>query len=167
MAVLVVQALKKSGSPARAVFPLFLIIFSLMYLFSRFSDRQQARYLYALYFCLPVLLAAPFLMLTRLGIPYDKKVTGDRTLFYNIQGPVFPDVLDGTYVQHVQFRLPTSAVVERDLHDGPNTIELEISGAEARLEPRLVTMRFRYRCRFDFAALRTISAVLENVKLSE
>lgn len=443
MAVLLVLALKKSGSSAQAVFPLFLIVFSMIYLFSRFSDKQQVRYLFALYFCLPVFLVAPFLwiktrlkyvlsfgliaglffadsrpahsafyesvkyrhrvyqemiadmagtgvrywrgeywtaylltavskekiiidsfstnrylpyrllyynqqdkdhyilnteegragnleqMLTRLGIPFDKKVTGDCALLYNIDGPVFPDVLDetvpslipdlhldqiksqdgylqltfinrqnqdpssfrlhvdipgyssrtrvfsgraekiplripypsegpftisyfldykslkiassahllphvpsareaqprketivflrgispvihfagkdvrycdqeaafevnappgkkaklrlvlnslflfsglnwyGTYVQQVQIRFPGGAVIERDLHDGSNTIELEISGAEAQPGSRLITMRFRYRFWFDFADLRTLSAVLENVELIE
>lgn len=443
MAVLFVQALKKSGSSAQAVFPLFLIVFFMMYFFSRFSDKQQARYLFALYFCLPVFLAAPFLwiktrlkyvlclgliaglffadsrpahsafyesvkyrhrvyqemiadmagtgvrywqgeywtaylltavskekiiidsfstnrylpyrllyynqqdkdhyilsteegragnleqMLTRLGIPFDKKVTGGCTLLYHIDGAVFPDVLDetapslipdlnldqiksqdgylqltfinrqnqdsssfrlhvdipgyssrtrvfsgkaekiplripapfgrpftlrhsldyksleiassvhvlpyfpsggepqprkeivvflrgispvihftgkdvrycdqeaalevnaprgkkaklrlvlnspfqfsglnwyGNYVQQVQIRLSTGAVIERDLRDGPNTIELEIRGGEAQPGPRLVTMRFRYRCRFDFANLRTLSAVLKNVEIIE
>lgn len=441
MAVLFVLALKKMGSSAQAVFPLFLIVFSVMYLFSRFSDKPTVRYLFLLYFCLPVFLAAPFLwiktrlkfvlflgliaglffadgrpahatfyesvkyrhrlyqemianmtetgvrywqgeywtaylltavskekiiidsfstnrylpyrllyydqqdkdhyilnteggragnlerMLTRLGIPFDKKVTGDCTLLYNIDGPVFPDVLDetvpsqipdlsldqvkrqngylqltfinrqnqepssfrlnvdipgyssrtrvfsgtdekiplripypaegpftisyfldykslkiassarvlpyvpsggeprprkevvvflrgispvihsagkdvrycdqevvfevnapprkkaklrlvlnspfqfsgltwyGSYVQHVQISFPGGAVIERDLQDGPNTIDLEISGAETR--PKLVTMRFRHRCVFDFADLRTLSAVLENVELIE
>jgi hypothetical protein len=443
MAVLFVLALKKRGSPAQAVFPLFLIVFSVIYIFSRFSDKPTIRYLFLLYFCLPVFLAAPFLwiknrlkfvlslsliaglffadgrtayatfyesvkyrhrlyqemtaniaetgvrywqgeywtaylltaigqekiiidsfstnrylpyrllyynqqhkdhyilnteggragnleqMLTRLGIPFDKKVTGDCTLLYNIDGPVFPDVLDemvpsqipdlsldqikrqngylqlafinrhnqepssfrlnvevpgyssrtrvfsgtdekiplripypaegpftiryfldykslkiassarvlpyvpsggelpprteavvfwrgispvihsagkdvrycdqeavfevnappgktaklslvlnspfqfsgltwyGNYVQHVQILLPAGAVVERDLHDGPNTIELEIRGAEVPPGPRLITMRFRYRCVFDFADLRTLSAVLENVEVIE
>jgi hypothetical protein len=443
MAVLFVLALKKRGSSAQAVFPLFLIVFSMIYVFSRFSDKPTVRYLFLLYFCLPVFLAAPFLwiktrlkfvlslgliaglffvdgwpgqatfyesvkyrhrlyqemvatitetgvrywqgeywtaylltaiskekiiidsfstnrylpyrllyysqqdkdhyilnteggragnleqMLTRLGVPFDKKVTGDCTLLYHIDGPVFPDVLDetvpsqipdlsldqaksqngylqlafinrqnqepssfrlnvdipgyssrtrvflgtdgkiplripypaegpftvryfldykslkiassarvlpygpsggepplrtetvvflrgispvihsagkdvryfdqeavfevnvpsgkkaklrlvlnspfqfsgltwyGNYVQHVQIRPPAGAVIERDLHDGSNTIELEISGAGAQSRPKLVTLRFRYRCVFDFADLRTLSAVMENVELIE
>jgi hypothetical protein len=73
----------------------------------------------------------------------------------------------GNYIQQVQIRFPGGAVIERDLHDGPNTIELEISGAEAQPGPRRVTMRFRYRFWFDFADLRTLSAVLENVELIE
>jgi hypothetical protein len=73
----------------------------------------------------------------------------------------------GNYVQQVRIRFPAGPVIERDLHDGPNTIELEISGAEAQPGPRLVTMKFRYRCSFDFADLRILSAVLKNVEIIE
>jgi len=443
-AILLVQAFKKRGAPAQALYPLFLVVFFAIYLLSRFSDKGTARYMFLLYFSLPVFLAAPFLwlktgwkyllcliliaglsyadgrtaytstlesvtyrqdlyrelvsvitktgiknwqgeywtaylltaigkerflidsfstnrylpyrlgyydrqgkghyilnteggraanleqMLIRLGIPFDKKISGDCTLLYNIDGPVFPEVLDeiipseipdlevgqiraqngylelvfinhqtqepsefrleveipgysartrvfagtsekiplripyppgaeslaikysldykslkipssvrslsftpsgggfqqrkeplvflrgvspiihlagkdvrycdkeavlevnapagkkmrlrlilnspfqfsdvswyGNYIQGVQIHLSSGRVFDRDLEEGSNALDFEIENAAVASRPIVVTLKFRYQCLFDFAALRKMSAILESAQLIE
>lgn len=48
----------------QSMFSIFFLIFFLIYLFSGFSNILVARYLYPLYFCLPVLLASSFIFIT-------------------------------------------------------------------------------------------------------
>ncbi len=57
-------SIRKRTLLPQSMFSIFFIIFFLIYLFSGFSNILVARYLYPLYFCLPVLLVSPFLFIS-------------------------------------------------------------------------------------------------------
>jgi hypothetical protein len=54
LGMLIIRACRKRERLCQAHWALFLILFGLMYALSRFSDRPVGRYLWPLYFCLPV-----------------------------------------------------------------------------------------------------------------
>jgi hypothetical protein len=54
-------SIRKRELLPQSMYSIFFIIFFMMYLFSGFSNIPVNRYLYPLYFCLPVLLVSPFL----------------------------------------------------------------------------------------------------------
>jgi len=60
---LIYFSLKEKKLQPRSIFSLFFILFYLMYLFSRFSYSPVDRYLFPLYFCIPVLLLSVFLFI--------------------------------------------------------------------------------------------------------
>jgi len=61
--LLVYLSFRKKRLLPQTIYSLFFIIFYLMYLSSGFSNISVVRYLYPLYFCVPVLLIAVFLFL--------------------------------------------------------------------------------------------------------
>ena len=63
VAALIVLTARSKCRSGFWIFLLFLMSFGMTYWFSRFGDRMLARYLYPLYFCLPVLLVAPFYLI--------------------------------------------------------------------------------------------------------
>jgi len=58
--ILTVLSFKKRTLVPQSLFSIFFFLFLTMYLVSDFSDKDVIRYLYPLYFCLPVLLFAIF-----------------------------------------------------------------------------------------------------------
>lgn len=60
---LIYFSLRKKKLQPRSIFSLFFILFYLIYLFSRFSYSAVDRYLFPLYFCIPVLLFSVFLFI--------------------------------------------------------------------------------------------------------
>ena len=61
---IVVFSVRKRRFLPENIFPIFFLTFLFIYAFSRFpADQTKLRYLYPFYFCLPVLLAGPFLFL--------------------------------------------------------------------------------------------------------
>ncbi len=60
VAALVILAARSKSYSWSWIYLLFLMVFGVTFWFSRFSDKLVTRYLYPVYFCLPVLLIAPF-----------------------------------------------------------------------------------------------------------
>jgi len=56
-------SIRKKKLLPQGMYSIFFIIFFLIYLFSGFSNIAVNRYLYPLYFCLPILLVSPFLFI--------------------------------------------------------------------------------------------------------
>jgi len=56
-------SLKSRGRAPESIFLLSALVFAAVYMFSRFGDKLLARYLFPAYFCLPVLLIAPFTLI--------------------------------------------------------------------------------------------------------
>ena len=61
--ILVYLSFKKKDSARLRIFLIFLVVFAGLYAYSGFSSKIAVRYLFPLYVCLPVILAAPFLWL--------------------------------------------------------------------------------------------------------
>jgi hypothetical protein len=81
VAVSVILTVRSKGRSGFSTFLLFLIVFGVTYWFSRFSDKPVARYLYPLYFCLPVFLVAPFALLkSRLRVALSAGLVATVTL---------------------------------------------------------------------------------------
>jgi hypothetical protein len=59
--ILIYVSFKKKESARLRIFLIFLAVFAGLYAYSGFSSKIAVRYLFPLYVCLPVLLAAPFL----------------------------------------------------------------------------------------------------------
>jgi len=73
----------------------------------------------------------------------------------------------GEYRQHVRIRLETNPPLERDLHDGPNTIDVDLAALGPGRRTIQVAMGFRYHSLFEFANLRRIAAILDTCELVE
>lgn len=63
VAVLGILTVRSKDNSGFWIYPLFLMVFGVMYWLSRFSGKLIIRYLFPLYFCLPVFLVAPFYLL--------------------------------------------------------------------------------------------------------
>ena len=73
----------------------------------------------------------------------------------------------GDYAQEVSIRLNGGPAVDRQLRDGTNVLDVDLSGVRRDQRPILVTINFRYHFLFDFANLQKIAAFLESVEISE
>jgi len=78
---------KKKCFLPQTTFSLFFVVFFLPYVFSTYSNILVVRYLYPLYFCLPILLTAAFLLLkSRLRSLLTVGLVAFLFFFYNLKG---------------------------------------------------------------------------------